>query len=173
MLYAMLGQKEISNTWIRYIYLLLEAAIRDCQANDTLFYNLDGQLKCLVYISNTMLYYILLLYVNSICGIIYYALSFFYILLFFIYDIMCAACAEFGQTILLREQANKLRAACSIEPYEVIYDPLDASVIVPYWTTQPLGKELGLDRPAEELLPVLEEKYGKLLKSVPVRQYMR
>ena len=80
---------------------------------------------------------------------------------------------EFGQTILLREQANKLRAACSIEPYEVIYDPLDASVIVPYWTTQPLGKELGLDRPAEELLPVLEEKYGKLLKSVPVRQYMR
>ena len=38
----MLGQKEISNTWIKYIYLLLEAAIRDCQANDTLFYNLDG-----------------------------------------------------------------------------------------------------------------------------------
>ena len=41
-LLCMLGQKEISNTWIKYIYLLLEAAIRDCKANDTLFYNLDG-----------------------------------------------------------------------------------------------------------------------------------
>ena len=32
-----------------------------------------------------------------------------------------------------------------------------------------IGKELGLDRPADELLPTLEEKYGKLLKSVPGR----
>ena len=30
-----------------------------------------------------------------------------------------------------------------------------------------VGKELGLDRSADDLLPLLEEKHGKLLKSVP------
>lgn len=109
-------QKEMSDTWVKYIYLLLESTMKHCASAGTLFYNMD----------------------------------------------------EFGQTMLLREQSNSLRKQCNIAPYEVIYDPLDASVIVPAMISQPLGVQLGLDRPADDLLPVLEEKYGKLLKSVPV-----
>ena len=116
----MLNQKEISDSWVKYIYLLLESTMRHCTEKDVLFYNLD----------------------------------------------------EFGQTMLLRDQANKLRKEVNIRPFEVIYDPLDASVIVNKITSTPLGEELGLYKPAEELSLILEEKYGKLLKSVPVRIYL-
>ena len=75
---------------------------------------------------------------------------------------------EFAQTLLLRSQANALRAQCGIQPFEVVYDPLDASVIVGKLSTEPLGLELGLDRPADDILPSLEAKYGAVLKSVAV-----
>jgi len=114
------SQKEASDAWVKYIYLLLEATMERCKAEDTLFYNLD----------------------------------------------------EFGQTMLLREEANKLRAQSAIAPYEVIYDPLDAAEIVRKFTSLPIGQTLGLSKPADELSVMLESKYGKLLKSVPVSIYI-
>jgi hypothetical protein len=110
------NQKLISDTWVKYLFLLLETTMKFCTQEGTLFYNLD----------------------------------------------------EFGQTMLLREQANMLRVKCGLQPYEVIYDPLDAVEIVSYMINQPLGLSIGLDKSAEELLVLLEERYGSLLKSVPV-----
>lgn len=110
------SQKEVSDAWVKYIYLLLEVTMERCKKEDTLFYNLD----------------------------------------------------EFGQTMLLREEANKLRAQSGIAPYEVIYDPLDAAEIVRKFTSLPIGESLGLSKPAEKLSVELDTKYGKLLKSVPV-----
>ena len=46
---------------------------------------------------------------------------------------------EFGQTMLLRDQANRLRSMVGIDNFEVIYDPLDASVIVGKMTNDPIG----------------------------------
>lgn len=114
------SQKEASDAWVKYIYLLLETTMERCKAQDTLFYNLD----------------------------------------------------EFGQTMLLREEANKLRAQSDIEAYEVIYDPLDAAEIVRKFSSLPIGQTLGLSKPAEELSVELETKYGKLLKSVPVSLFI-
>jgi hypothetical protein len=109
-------QKELSDIWIKYVYLLLESTMRSCASENQLFYNLD----------------------------------------------------LFGQTMLLREKADELRKQCNIPPYEVIYDPLDAEVIVQAMMKDPIALEIGLNKPAEVLVKTLEEKYGKLLKSVPV-----
>lgn len=110
----MQNQKDISDTWVKYIYLLLEVTMAKCKADDTLFHNLD----------------------------------------------------EFSQTLLLRQQANKLRDECGLPNYEVVYDPLDASVIVNAYSKKPLGMELGIDKPAEVVIESLNSKYGKTIKSV-------
>lgn len=63
----MLNQKEISDTWVKFIYLLIESTLNSCKESGKLFYNID----------------------------------------------------EYAQTLLLRDQANMLRAQCNLPPYEV------------------------------------------------------
>lgn len=110
----MQNQKEISDTWVKYIYLLLEVTMKHCSDNNILFYNLD----------------------------------------------------EYSQTLLLRQKANDLRKQCNLLPYEVIYDPLDASVIIKRLSLEPIGVEYGLTSTADELVTKLNNKYSKILKSV-------
>lgn len=71
---------------------------------------------------------------------------------------------EFAQTVLLRAQANALRAECSLSAYDLVYDPLDAAVIV---------AKLAADFPevvedSDEMYRLLESKHGNTLKNVPV-----
>lgn len=110
----MQNQKEISDTWVKYIYLLLEVTMKHCNDENILFYNLD----------------------------------------------------EYSQTLLLRQKANDLRKQCNLPPYEVIYDPLDASVIVNRLSLEPIGVEYGLSSAADDLVTKLNSKYSKILKSV-------
>ena len=79
----MQSQKEISDTWVKFIYLLLEVTMASCAGKNVLFHNQD----------------------------------------------------QFTQTLLLREKANELRALASLPPYEVVYDPLDASAIISFLTS--------------------------------------
>ena len=37
----MANQKAISDTWVKFVYLLLETTMAKCEADDTLFFNLD------------------------------------------------------------------------------------------------------------------------------------
>ena len=85
-------------------------------------------------------------------------------------DILFYNLDEFSQTILLKNQANKLRNLCNIKEYSVIYDPLDASVIVDQLSNQTIGKSIGIDQSAEQVLELLKSKHANLLKSVPVSQ---
>ena len=111
----MQNQKVISDTWVKYIYLLLETTMRSCKESGTLFHNLD----------------------------------------------------EFGQTIKLREVANKLRKDCNLPPFDVIYDPLDAAAIVSKLSTSSVGQELGLNGEIETIMAAMSAKYEPLMKSIP------
>jgi len=110
----MQNQKEISDTWVKYIYLLLESLLARCKETGTLFHNVD----------------------------------------------------EYAQTLMLRQQANALRAECQLPPYEVIYDPLDASVVVAKLAVSPLGQQLGLSRTGDEVAAELTAKHGNTLKTI-------
>jgi len=110
----MVNQQQTSDTWVKYIYLLLEETNNHCISNDILLFNLD----------------------------------------------------EYAQTILIRQIANSLRAMCGLPAYEVIYDPLDAAVIVEKLQGLEVGKRAGIDRPVGDVVEMLESKYGSLLKSV-------
>lgn len=115
----MQNQKDISDCWVRFIYLLLETTMRHCTDQNILFSNLD----------------------------------------------------EFQQTLLLRKMANELRKSANLLPFDVIYDPLDASAVVAYVASQKdsegsMYSRFGLDRPADEIHAELERKYGEALKSV-------
>lgn len=112
------NQKVISDTWVRYIYLLLEVTMDKCTEEKVLFHNLD----------------------------------------------------EFQQTILLRKVANELRFKCRLPPYEVIYDPLDASEIVERLSVDPFGVDYGLTLSIEEVVKLLNDKYEDTLKSVSVSE---
>merc|ERR1712167_506941 len=72
----------------------------------------------------------------------------------------------FGQTMLLREQANALRARCDLQPFQVIYDPLDAGAIVEKLASSDLGKAMGLQESIETLAERLQNKYATLLEEV-------
>ena len=110
------NQKEISDVWVRYIFMLLESTIEDCNSRGILFHNQD----------------------------------------------------EFAQTMLLRSQANALREKCNLPPYDVVYDPLDASVIVAR-----LGKTFpGMLDSADEMAALLESKHGNTLINVPVNELL-
>lgn len=109
-------QREISDILVKYIYLLLEYTLADCEKKNILFYNLD----------------------------------------------------EYAQTMILRAAANELRAMVNIPAYDVVYDELDANVIVDKLSNQNFGKQYGLDQPADVILKLLEDKYASLLKSVAV-----
>lgn len=63
----MLNQKEISDTWVKFVFLLIESTLQYCAKTGKLFHNMD----------------------------------------------------EYAQTLLLREQANLLRAQCNLPSYEV------------------------------------------------------
>ena len=108
------SQKEISDTWVKYIYTLLEVTMDTCKKDSVLFHNLD----------------------------------------------------EYSQTIMLRGVANGLRKQCNLPPYEVIYDPLDASAIVGQLSNEKQGIELGLQEPIDDIVKKLNTKYGSLLKSI-------
>ena len=111
----MQNQKEISDTWVKYIYLLIETTLEHCKETGKLFHNID----------------------------------------------------EYAQTLLLRQQANELRQQCNLPPYDVIYDPLDASVIVTKLSDTPMGLRLGLaTRSGDEVGAELTAKHGQTLKSV-------
>lgn len=119
------NQKEISDTWVKYIYLLLEVTMSHCKEKNILFHNED----------------------------------------------------QFSQTLLLREKANDLRALCGLQPYSVVYDPLDASAIVSFLangeSAAAKSSVLGvtLDVPlddVEQVMVALNMKHSKLLKSIPV-----
>jgi hypothetical protein len=107
----MQNQKDISDIWVKYVFLLLEVTMKECEKTDTLFYNQD----------------------------------------------------QFGQTLMLRKVANQLRADCGLPTYDVIYDPLDAEVIVKKYS----GKEVDFSLPIDDLVTTLNEKYGPTLKAVP------
>lgn len=121
----MQNQKMISDTWVKYVYLLLEMTVTDCVKAGKLFHNLD----------------------------------------------------EYQQTLLLREKANELRALVGLSGYEVIYDPLDATVIVDtvMAPNSPLkGLPDSMVEPvrilstnsSDEIGALLETKHGKLLTNV-------
>ena len=121
----MQNQKDISDTWVKYIYLLLEITMHHCKENNILFHNED----------------------------------------------------QFSQTLLLRKMANELRSLCSLPSYDVVYDPLDASAIIstlasgesPVVKSSILGATLDIPlSDVDQVLPSLNSKYGKLLKSIPV-----
>ena len=107
----MTNQKTISDTWIKYVYLVLESTMKRCEQEDTLFFNLH----------------------------------------------------QFAKTMLLREVANDLRAQQNLPAYDVVYDPLDAEIIVQKYK----GDVVDLSAPIETLMAALTEKYGETLKSVP------
>mmetsp|Transcript_27785 Transcript_27785/g.46674 ORF Transcript_27785/g.46674 Transcript_27785/m.46674 type:complete len:629 (+) Transcript_27785:86-1972(+) len=107
-------QQQISDTWVKYIYLLMEQTMDHCKKEGVLFHNMD----------------------------------------------------EFQQSLLLRNKANELRSMCSLPPYEVVYDPLDAAEIVSRLAEMPLGLEVGLTNPIEDTMKELDSKYGATLKSV-------
>jgi hypothetical protein len=111
----MQNQKDISDTWVKYIYLLLESTMRSCKQKDVLFHNMD----------------------------------------------------QFGQTVLLREIANGLRAQCSLPPFDVVYDPLDASVIVDKMADSELGREINLGGDIDTIMAALASKYEALMTSLP------
>eukprot|EP01039_Chlorochromonas_danica_P001791 gene1789-1957_t len=73
---------------------------------------------------------------------------------------------EYQQTLILRKQANNLRAACGLPPYDVVYDPLDANEIVVRLSTQSIGEKYQLQRPSEEILSELNTQFGDLLRNV-------
>lgn len=81
-------------------------------------------------------------------------------------DILFYNMDEYAQTLYLRKIANKLRQEVGIPPFEVIYDHLDAAAIVGKLSDTDIGRRAGIHLPAEELVESLENKYGKLLKSV-------
>ena len=119
------NQKDISDTWVKYIYLLLEVTLAHCKEKNILFHNED----------------------------------------------------QFSQTLILRQKANELRALCSLPPYEVVYDPLDASAIVAFLArgesavaqSSVLGVPLDISlADGDQVLSALNAKHGKLLKSIPV-----
>lgn len=123
----MQNQKEISDTWVKYIYLLLEVTMAHCKETNILFHNED----------------------------------------------------QFSQTLILRQKANELRALCNLAPYEVVYDPLDASAIVSFLSSgeSAVAKSsvlgVSLDVPlsdVDQVLATLNAKHSKILKSIPVRQ---
>ena len=110
----MQSQKEISDTWVKYIYLLLEATMDNCKKENKLFHNLD----------------------------------------------------EYSQTLLLRSVANSLRKQCNLAPYDVVYDPLDASVIVEKLSATPSSVDMGITQSTDDIVKLLYTKYGSILKSV-------
>lgn len=44
----MLNQKEISDTWIKFVYLLIESTLQNCEENQKLFHNLDEYAQTLL-----------------------------------------------------------------------------------------------------------------------------
>jgi len=102
------NQRIISDTWVKYIYLLIESTLKKCDKDGLLFHNMD----------------------------------------------------EFGQTMALRKMANELRSQCGLSPYDVIYDPLDASSIV-----AKMEKSAGLEN-IDDIIEQLNSKHGKLLENV-------
>lgn len=113
-----LSQQQISDVWVKYLYLLLGQVMEDCATKDILFHNLD----------------------------------------------------EFQQTLQLREKANQLRAQCRLPKYDVVYDPLDAQHIVATLSQDAaVAEKFLLNKPADTVYPLLQEKYGRLLKNVAVR----
>lgn len=88
-------------------------------------------------------------------------------------DILFHNMDQYAQTIMLRNTANQLRSVCNLQPYEVIYDPLDASVIIDRLSSSTglvmLGQEdcsYIVNSNSDDLLSKLNEKYGNLLKSI-------
>jgi hypothetical protein len=72
---------------------------------------------------------------------------------------------EFAQTMILRKQANVLRAECGLPAYDVVYDPLDASTIVEKMEESPLGQELGL-QDGGGVMAALSAKHHDMLLNV-------
>lgn len=110
------SQKAVSNTWVKYVYLLLSVTTKHCKDTGILFNNMD----------------------------------------------------EYQQTLLLRSKANELRAMVNLPSYQVIYDPLDASVIVQKLASLPIDQETKdlLSQEDDEILASMSKSYGKLLLSV-------
>jgi hypothetical protein len=52
--------------------------------------------------------------------------------------------------------------------YDVVYDPDDALHIILTLANSPEGEKIGLNRPANELLPELESKYGRSIRQLAV-----
>lgn len=74
---------------------------------------------------------------------------------------------QFAQTVLLRETANKLRQLCSLPPNDIIYDPLDAAVIVASAEKMDFGKDVHMPADIDQVLAEMTSKYGPVLKDVP------
>ena len=114
----MKSQKEVSDTWVKYMYLLIEYTLARCRGEDVLLHNLD----------------------------------------------------EFEQTLTFRKCANELREQCGIPPYSVVYDPLDAKVIVEELSTGSFAQAIGMDTmDTDQIVKALEEKHGRLVQTVKVR----
>ena len=44
----MINQKEISDTWVKFVFLLLESTLQHCQENEKLFHNMDEYAQTLL-----------------------------------------------------------------------------------------------------------------------------
>lgn len=119
----MLNQKEISDNWVKYIFLLLEETMQHCERNNILFSNLDEFQQVRSTVSS--------------------------------YSVHAIMLTSWIQTLLLRNIANDLRKLSNLLPFDIVYDPLDASAVVSFVLAQEgsdsLASKYGLDRPAEEI----------------------
>ena len=76
---------------------------------------------------------------------------------------------EYAQTIALRRYANELRDECGLPPYDVVYDDLDAQIIVRNISATQLGKQFQLDvLSTQQIAELLQKNFGKMLKNLPV-----
>jgi hypothetical protein len=83
-------------------------------------------------------------------------------------DVLFHNLDQFGQTVLLRDVANDLRGQCGLPAFDVVYDPLDASVIVGKLSESPLGKELNLGGDSiDTTMAALAAKYDAVMTAVP------
>jgi hypothetical protein len=115
----LLREQQEAAIWMKYMYLLLEFTMKNCEEQDILFPNLD------------------------------------------VYE----------QTMFLREVANALRSASGLPEAETIYEPLDAEIIIAtLQRSQYAELMMELESDLEEVAKMLQDKYGEILQSVPVKK---
>ena len=73
------------------------------------------------------------------------------------------------QTLLLRSQANGLRAKCGLASSDLLCDPRDVPEVVMRLTHNPVTRaQYGLQRSTSEIVALMREKFSDMLHALPV-----